>query len=61
MDEMEKYALSAPFASAGTVSDRIKASVTVLEFVSQYADLRPTASGALSLCPFHDDHHPTSG
>jgi len=45
----------------GTVSERIKASVTVLEFVSRYVDLKPTASGAVGLCPFHDDHHPSFG
>jgi hypothetical protein len=45
----------------GTLSERIKASVTVLEFVSQYVDLKPTASGAVGLCPFHDDHHPSFG
>ena len=39
----------------------IKARVTVLEFVSQYVDLKPTASGGLGLCPFHDDHHPSFG
>jgi hypothetical protein len=44
-----------------TVSERIKASVTVLEFVSQYVDLKPTASGAIGLCPFHDDHRPSFG
>jgi DNA primase len=33
----------------------------VLEFVSQYVDLKPTASGAIGLCPFHDDHHPSFG
>jgi hypothetical protein len=48
-------------ASTGMVSERIKARVTVLEFVSQYVDLKPTASGALGLCPFHDDHHPSFG
>jgi hypothetical protein len=46
---------------AGTLSERIKVSVTVLEFVSQYVDLKPTASGAVGLCPFHDDHHPSFG
>jgi hypothetical protein len=46
---------------AFTLSERIKASVTVLEFVSQYVDLKPTASGAVGLCPFHDDHHPSFG
>jgi hypothetical protein len=32
-----------------------------LEFVSQYVDLKPTARGAIGLCPFHDDHHPSFG
>jgi hypothetical protein len=50
-----------PEELTGTVSERIKASVTVLEFVSQYVDLKPTASGAVGLCPFHDDHHPSLG
>jgi len=36
-------------------------SVTVMEFVSQYVDLKPTASGAIGLYPFHDDHHPSFG
>jgi hypothetical protein len=45
----------------GTLSERIKASVTVLEFVSRYVVLKPTASGAVGLCPFHDDHHPSFG
>jgi DNA primase len=35
--------------------------VTVLEFVGQYVDLKPTASGAIGLCPFHDDHNPSFG
>jgi DNA primase len=35
--------------------------VTVLEFVSQYVKLKPTASGAIGLCPFHDDHQPSFG
>lgn len=43
------------------VSDRIKARVTVLEFVSQYVALRRTASGAIGRCPFHDDHQPSLG
>lgn len=50
-----------PEADTETVSGRIKASMTVLEFVSQYVDLKPTASGAIGLCPFHDDHHPSLG
>jgi hypothetical protein len=50
-----------PEELTSTVSERIKASVTVLEFVSQYVDLKPTASGAVGLCPFHDDHHPSFG
>jgi hypothetical protein len=51
--------LTAP--EGATLSERVKASVTVLEFVSQYVDLKPTASGAVGLCPFHDDHHPSFG
>lgn len=43
------------------LSERIKASVTVVEFVSQYVDLKPAPSGAVGLCPFHDDHHPSFG
>ncbi len=43
------------------LSERIKASVTVLAFVGQYVDLKPTASGAIGLCPFHDDHRPSFG
>jgi hypothetical protein len=35
--------------------------VTVPEFVSQYVDLKPTGSGAIGLCPFHDDHHASFG
>jgi hypothetical protein len=50
-----------PEELTGTLSERIKASATVLEFVSQYVDLKPTASGAIGLCPFHDDHHPSFG
>jgi len=45
----------------GMVSEKIKVSVAVLEFVSRYIDLKPTASSAISLCPFHDDHHPRFG
>jgi hypothetical protein len=26
---------------------------------SRYVDLKPTASSATGLCPFHDDHHPS--
>jgi hypothetical protein len=51
--------LTAP--ERGTLSERIKASVTVLEFVSRYVELKPTASGAVGLCPFHDDHRPSFG
>jgi len=46
-------------APADTVSEKIKASVTVGEFVGQYVELRPTAGGAIGLCPFHDDQHPS--
>ena len=48
-------------ATTEVVSDRIKAAVSVLEFVSQYVELKPTANGAVGLCPFHDDHDPSFG
>lgn len=44
-----------------TVSERIKSSVGVLEFVSQYVDLKDTKTGAVGLCPFHDDQYPSLG
>ncbi len=47
--------------SRGPLSERIKTRVTALEFISQYVDLRPTESGAIGLCPFHDDQHPSFG
>ena len=48
-------------APTDLVSEKIKDSVSVLEFVSRYVDLKPTASGAVGLCPFHDDHDPSFG
>ncbi len=37
----------------GTPADRIKAAISVKDFVSQYVDLDRNGRG---LCPFHDDH-----
>ncbi len=45
--------------STGMISQRIKQSITVLEFVSQYIDLKPNGSGAIGKCPFHNDQHPS--
>jgi hypothetical protein len=39
-------------APSGTLSERIKASVTVMDFVGQYVELSSNGRG---LCPFHDD------
>ena len=39
-------------------SERIKAAVSVFDFVSQYIDLSPNGKG---LCPFHEDSHPSFG
>jgi len=39
-------------APNGTLSERIKASVTVLDFIGQYVELSSNGRG---LCPFHDD------
>jgi DNA primase len=32
-----------------------------MEFVGRYVNLRPNEGGALGLCPFHDDQHPSFG
>ena len=37
-------------------STRIKAAISVKEFVSQYVELSPSGTG---LCPFHDDNDPS--
>ena len=39
-------------APEGTLSQRIKASISVLAFVGQFVELSPNGRG---LCPFHDD------
>lgn len=51
---MHKPALVKHEATKETLSEQIKRSMTVLDFVGQYVELSPTGSG---LCPFHDDHH----
>ncbi len=44
-----------PSAAVGeTLSEQIKSSVSVLDFVSQYVALSPSGRGR---CPFHDDQH----
>ncbi len=37
-------------------SERIKAAISVKEFVSQFVELSPSGTG---ICPFHDDHNPS--
>jgi hypothetical protein len=37
-----------------TLSEQIKARVSVYDFISQYVELSSSGRG---LCPFHDDHH----
>lgn len=47
-----------PPSDAETVSRRIKESISVLEYVSQFVDLDEQGIGQ---CPFHDDEHPSFG
>ena len=47
--------------SSGLISEKIKAHISVLEFVSQYVDLKTTSTGAIGHCPFHDDENPSFG
>jgi hypothetical protein len=42
--------------NGSTLSERIKSSINVRDYVSQYVELSPAGIG---LCPFHDDHHPS--
>ncbi len=57
--EIPKASLERFGESTETISQRIKQSITVLEFVSQYIDLKSNGSGAIGKCPFHDDQHPS--
>ena len=50
----QKSALRTSEGVGDPLSERIKSSVTVLEFVSQYVELSSNGRG---LCPFHDDKH----
>jgi hypothetical protein len=50
--EVEKSEFQAVEAQGETLSQSIKDSVTVYEFISQYIELSPTGRGH---CPFHDD------
>lgn len=40
----------------GPLSERIKAAVSLREFIGQFVELSATGQG---LCPFHDDHNPS--
>ncbi len=33
----------------------------IMEFIGYFVDLRPSASGAVGKCPFHDDQHASFG
>ena len=41
--------------------DRIKAAVSVVDFVSRYVTLKRVGRAYLGRCPFHDDQHPSFG
>lgn len=43
------------------VWEKIKRLAPAMEFISQYVDLEPTASGGVGHCPFHDDRHKSFG
>jgi DNA primase len=50
----QKAVLANPENPKHTLSERIKASVSVYDFVGQYVELSPNGRG---LCPFHNDQH----
>ena len=47
-----------PVDSGFPLSERIKDSISVFDFVGQYVDLKPSGRGR---CPFHDDTHDSFG
>jgi hypothetical protein len=51
-NKREKTVSASPEAATGTLSERIKNSVTVLDFVGQYVELSANGRG---YCPFHED------
>ena len=50
-----------PPGALETVSEKIKAAVPVQDFLRNYIDMTSNSSGAMGLCPFHDDHRPSLG
>ncbi|MCP4288862.1 MAG: hypothetical protein GY792_31310, partial [Gammaproteobacteria bacterium] len=54
----QKPVLRSPALSEVPLSQRLKAHISVLDFVSQYVELAPNGRG---LCPFHDDRHASFG
>ncbi len=42
-----------------TTWERVKKSISAYEFISQFVELKPTGSGYVGHCPFHDDQHPS--
>lgn len=48
-----------PGESTDPLSERIKDSVTVFDFVSQYVNLERRGKTAVGHCPFHEDEHPS--
>lgn len=68
LDKVEDYHCpgeKSPFVVYDSDSDRtwerIKSSVDLMEFVGSLVELRPTRTGGVGLCPFHDDDHPSFG
>lgn len=56
-DATERRKCAATATSEGSLpSDRIKAAISVKEFVSKYVELSPSGIG---LCPFHEDNNPS--
>jgi hypothetical protein len=63
---IEKYKLAKPekhvrISEGDNAWDRIKESVSAVEFIGRYMDLKETASGGVGYCPFHEDNVPSFG
>jgi hypothetical protein len=62
METPKKQFLKASGVSLGSSDiEKVKNAIPLLDFVSQYIELKPVASGAVGHCPFHDDQHASFG
>ena len=60
MEAVEMYQYRKETRHYAGIGARVK-DIPLVEFIGQYVDLRPIASGFIGLCPFHEDKVPSFG